>query len=342
MKSSALFCFGDTLHFWYKGQGLFSAQNSLLILYSEDSANWNGLVTIDTMLVTGTTFSYPLTCEAHYLMFIYNQVSGNLAFDDVLVTMTDYSPVAAAATTLNLHCEGDTVCFFDVSTIAGCDSIVSRVWDFGDSTATDSSANPCHAFSQAGNYPVKLLVTASNGNSDSTTLSIDVYPVPVAQFSSNNSNGTIVDFTDLTAGNAASWLWNFGDSTLSIQQNPSHSFPSVGTYLSCLTVMSGFGCMSTICDSVYVIGAGIDDYDNEPLQISVFPNPAKDKLYVITDAAYRNETVEIFSAVGEKVFKSEIRNLKSEIDISAFPAGIYFLKITDDTRMTVTKILITD
>src|SRR5690242_14372523 len=112
---SPYFLSGDTLRFWYKGQGLFSAQNTLLILYSEDSTNWNGLVSIDTMLVTGTTFSYPLPCDAHYLMFIYNQVSGNLAFDDVRVTMTDYSPDAVAVSTLNLHCAGDTVCFFDWS-----------------------------------------------------------------------------------------------------------------------------------------------------------------------------------------------------------------------------------
>lgn len=342
---SPYFASGDTLRFWYKGQGLFSAQNSLLILYSADSANWSGLVTIDTMLVTGTTFSYPLPCEAHYLMFIYNQVSGNLAFDDIQVTMTDYSPDAAAATTLNLHCAGDTVCFFDVSTMAGCDSIVSRAWDFGDSTAVDSSQNPCHLFSQAGNYVIKLIVTASNGRSDSATLNIPVSPLPTALFSPNNVSGTLVDFTDLSsvsAGGIVSWVWNFGDSTLSLQQNPAHVFPSVGIYLVCLTVTSGFECSNTVCDSVDVIGAGVEDYNPESLAISVAPNPAKGKLYVTCNTLHGDENGEIYNAVGERIFKFQILNPKSEIDISSLPDGVYLLKVTTPHMSAVKKILISN
>lgn len=339
------FLSGDTLSFWYKGEGLFSAQNSLLILYSADSTNWNSLVDIDTMLVTGTTFSYPLPCQAHYLMFLYNQVSGNLAFDDVRVTMTDYSPVAAASTTLNVPCAADTVCFFDVSTIAGCDSIVSRAWSFGDSTATDSSANPCHVFSQAGNYTVKLFVAASNGNIDSTTLNITIYPLPVAQFSTNNTAGTLVNFTDLssvTNGSITNWFWNFGDSTMSIQQNPIHYFPSVGTFYTCLTATSSFGCTNTLCDSVYVIGAGIEDYSNETSGISVFPNPAKDKLYVVCHKLYGDQSLELFNAVGEKIFKSVIQNPKAEIDTRSLTNGVYFLKITANQKTVMQKVLVTN
>jgi PKD repeat protein len=340
---SPYFSSGDTLRFWYKGQGLFSAQNTLVILYSQDSTNWNGLVSIDTLLVTGTTFSYPLPCEAHYLMFIYNQASGNLAFDDVLVTMTDFLPVAAAATTLNMHCAGDTICFFDMSTIQGCDTIGLRVWDFGDSTATDSSANPCHIFSQAGNYIVKLFVTASNGHIDSTSLNITINPLPSAQFSDVNVTGTMVDFTDLSSvpgGGIINWYWDFGDSTFSIQQNPAHFFPSVGVYYVCLTATSNSGCSSMVCDSVYVIGAGIEDYSGEKLEISVFPNPVKDKLYVICNTLYGNEWLELSDALGERIFKSEIRNAKSEIDIDRLPNGIYFLKVMTDRKSEVRKVLI--
>ena len=338
------FLSGDTLRFWYKGQGVFSAQNTLVILYSEDSTNWNGLVSIDTMLVTGTTFSYPLPCEAHYLMFIYNQVSGNLAFDDVQVTMTDYSPDAAAGTTLNLHCAADTVCFFDMSTIAGCDSIVSRIWDFGDTTATDSAQNPCHVFSQAGNYTVKLLVTASNGNADSTTLNITVYPLPVAQFSGINSTGTLVNFTDLSSvpnGNITNWFWNFGDSTMSIQQNPSHVFPSVGTYFACLTATSTYGCINTICDSVYVIGAGIEDINAESIAISIAPNPARSEIIVTGSDLSR---FELFDVAGNKFLISgeQIKEKTFRIALPRVASGIYFLKTVTRQKTVMLKVLIAD
>lgn len=343
---SPYFLSGDTLRFWYKGQGVFSAQNTLVILYSEDSTNWNGLVSIDTLLVTGTTFSFPLPCEAHYLMFIYNQVSGNLAFDDIRVTMTDYLPDAVAATTLNLHCAGDTVCFFDMSTIAGCDSIVSRVWDFGDSTATDSSENPCHVFSQPGNYTVKLFVMASNGNTDSTSLvGIPVNPVPIAQFSYNNVNGTVIDFTDLSSvssGSIISWYWNFGDSTLSLQHHPSHSFPSVGTYWACLTATSGFGCSNTVCDSVHVIGAGIEDYNAETLAISVAPNPAQSEIMVEIPGADSSPQFEMFGITGSK-FLISAEHIKEKIFRITLPhlvEGVYFLKVKTGKKSAVVKVLI--
>src|SRR5258706_3960341 len=343
---SPYFLSGDTLRFWYKGQGLFSAQNSLSILYSSDSTSWNILVNPDTLLVTGTTFSYPLPCQAHYLMFIYHQVSGNLAFDDVLVTMTNFSPDAVAVTTLNLHCAGDTVCFFDMSTMAGCDSILSRVWNFGDSTATDSSASPCHIFSQAGNYNVKLFVTARNGNSDSTSLNISINPVPSAQFSAVNTTGTVVDFTDLSSvssGSIASWFWNFADSTLSIQQNPMHAFPSVGTFFVCLTATSSSGCPATVCDSVYVIGAGVEDYQSEFLPVSFTPNPAQNEIEVhVPDAGDLLPQFEMFDLTGNKFLISgeRIREETFHLALPHVADGIYFLKVMTDRKSAVLKILI--
>ncbi|MBK5286173.1 MAG: PKD domain-containing protein, partial [Bacteroidia bacterium] len=165
---------GDTLKFWCKGQAPFSLQNVLNVYVSSDSITWNQLQSIDSLPVTAATFSFPLPCYAHYVRFIYFKVNGNLAFDDVKVTMTNYSPVAMAATTLNFMCAGDSICFFDVSTISGCDSIASRIWNFGDFSPLDTNKNPCHVYPQTGNYIVWLRVTASNGNMDSTSLAITI------------------------------------------------------------------------------------------------------------------------------------------------------------------------
>jgi len=38
-----------------------------------------------------------------------------------------------------------------------------------------------------------------------------------------------VDFTDTSSNTPTSWAWNFGDSTTSIFQNPSHIYASVAT-----------------------------------------------------------------------------------------------------------------
>jgi hypothetical protein len=77
-----------------------------------------------------------------------------------------------------------------------------------------------------------------------------------------------------------------------------------------------------------------DDFD-----VTLYPNPATDKLNVICYTLYGNETMEIFSAVGQRVFKSEIRNPKSEVDISALPPGIYFTEIVSGDQKKVLKFI---
>ncbi|HEY3722970.1 MAG TPA: PKD domain-containing protein [Acidimicrobiia bacterium] len=52
-------------------------------------------------------------------------------------------------------------------------TIASYAWDFGDST-TASGANPAHAYSAAGTYPVTLTVTDNGGLTNSTTSNVTV------------------------------------------------------------------------------------------------------------------------------------------------------------------------
>jgi PKD repeat protein len=338
------FLSGDTLKFWCRGQTPFSAQNVLGIYISEDSLTWSQIQNIDSLPVTATTFSFPIPCSAHYVMFIYFQVNGNLAFDDVKVTMTNYFPTASFAITLNNICVGDSACFVNTSTLSGCDSITSHIWNFGDSTPQDSSENSCHVFTQPGSYNVWLHITASNGNADSTNWAVIIYPLPVAQFSYNNVSGTFVDFTDqstITSGSITSWYWSFGDSTYSSQNYPTHYFLSVGMYYVCLTVTSGGGCIDTICDSVNVVGVGIEEIDLSS-GISVFPNPATNKL-AIGNVQLAFTCIDIYNTFGQRVFSQQPKAKSQKqfvIDVSDLIPGIYFLKLNTGTKLYSQKIII--
>lgn len=63
-----------------------------------------------------------------------------------------------------------------------------------------------------------------------------------------------VSFTDLSNGGPTSWLWNFGDSTGSTQQNPIHTFQNGGNYSVSLQVLNLQGNPSTITRYVNVTG----------------------------------------------------------------------------------------
>jgi PKD repeat protein len=50
-----------------------------------------------------------------------------------------------------------------------------------------------------------------------------------------------VQFTDTSTGTPTSWHWDFGDSTTSPLQNPSHTYTATGDYTVTLTVTNAYG-----------------------------------------------------------------------------------------------------
>ncbi len=66
---------------------------------------------------------------------------------------------------------------------------------------------------------------------------------PVAGFSTDvtKSCDGVVKFTDESTSSPTSWLWDFGDSQTSTQQNPSHTFAKGKTYTVKLTATNSYG-----------------------------------------------------------------------------------------------------
>ncbi|HSC36679.1 MAG TPA: PKD domain-containing protein, partial [Chitinophagaceae bacterium] len=67
---------------------------------------------------------------------------------------------------------------------------------------------------------------------------------PVAAFTSNKTSGCgplSVSFTDQSTGNVKFWNWDFGNNTLSNQQNPTISYAAPGVYTVKLVVRNANG-----------------------------------------------------------------------------------------------------
>lgn len=90
-----------------------------------------------------------------------------------------------------------------------------------------------------------------NGNDGSLYL---VPLVPTADFSSNIQTGPrplTVGFTNLSKG-GDTFSWNFGDSSGSSQENPTHTYTSVGTFTVTLTATNSVGS-TTVTKSNYIV-----------------------------------------------------------------------------------------
>lgn len=152
-------------------------------------------------------------------------------------------------------------------------------WDFGDG-GISYQQNPTHTYTSAGNYSVTLTVTDSDGKvaEDATVAYVEVPNVPPhASFSFTPSNPTTddtVQFTDESTdvdGTVVKWLWDFGDGSGSVKQNPTHRYYREGTYTVKLTVTDDDGDKDSFSDEVLVCAPG----NIPPVAVidSISPNP---------------------------------------------------------------------
>ncbi len=151
-------------------------------------------------------------------------------------------------------CHTSNSIFNDNST-ANNGNVNGWYWSFGDGGSSNQH-NTTHQYNNPGSYTVTLVATSDKGCSDTLTRNTIVNPLPVINFSTQDvCFGSATQFTDASAissGTLNSWNWNFGDNTISSQQNPTHQYPSAGTYNAQLIVSSNNGCLDTLSHSVNV------------------------------------------------------------------------------------------
>lgn len=131
-------------------------------------------------------------------------------------------------------------------------------WNFGDpnsNTYTGTVLDPTHSYTNIGCRLVSVSGLVPNVAHDGFCLVTATIPnvcIPIiANFSFGPPNcAKQVTFTDQTTymtadGPPVAWSWNFDGTGTSTAANPTHTFPSSGTYNVTLTVTNAAGCQST-------------------------------------------------------------------------------------------------
>lgn len=150
----------------------------------------------------------------------------------------------------------DTICANSVVnfTNTSVPAPVSSNWNFGDG-GTSTLINPTHTYLSAGTYSIRLYNRYSNCL-DSVQKNIVVNPLPIPDFSAPATISCqppfTVNFQDLSSSGTVSWLWDFGDSSTSTQQNPVHTYTNYGSYNVTLVVTNSFGCTDTIIKNNFI------------------------------------------------------------------------------------------
>ncbi|MFH1931027.1 MAG: PKD domain-containing protein [Pseudomonadota bacterium] len=155
-----------------------------------------------------------------------------------------------------------TVNFSDTST----GDITDWLWDFGDNS-NSTNQNPIHIYSNPGTYTVSLTVTGPYGSDTETKADYIVveHGSPVANFTADNTIGVApltINFTDASAGDITSRLWDFGDNETSTEENPAHTYDNPGIYTVSLSVSGPHG-NDTEVKLGYITVSEPDDNDDD-------------------------------------------------------------------------------
>ncbi|PCJ27232.1 MAG: hypothetical protein COA97_04515 [Flavobacteriales bacterium] len=244
------------------GTGFFSPNDSLnTSSYFADSLdNFNGNVT---------------------LIFTSTNNGGCQSFSDTLDIALIPAPVANFS--FVSVCPNDTIIFTDLSTFV--DPIVTWDWDFGNSNIS-SAQNTFNVYDSAGTYNVSLIISSTNGCTDTLIQQVLIYAIPVANFGVNGVcegvNSLFIDSSTVGGSTIATWMWDFGNGGSDTTQNPIYIYSNSGTYTVELIVQSAQGCWDTISSPVSIQTPPTAGFTSNPGSVKV------DEIFTFADISFIN------------------------------------------------------
>jgi len=151
-----------------------------------------------------------------------------------------------------------------------------------------------------------------------------------------DDSGQVVTFTDESLNQPKNWLWQFGDGNSSTLQNPVYEYETAGNYEVCLTATNTYGENIT-CQTITItiIDAIVDNFISS---VSVYPQPARDFLYV-NHAQPQPVDYVLIDLAGKAILAGETNK---KIELSDVDNGVYLIQLTFNSAQVVYKKLLVE
>lgn len=202
-------------------------------------------------------------------LLVSNSAGSDETFADIVVEPSVIPPVARFSESALQAIVGEELNFTSLS----LNNPTSVSWEFGDNS-TAQGANVVHAWDSPGTYRVTLTV-ANDAGTDETSKTVTVSPPPpdppIAAFTISNATvpvNAVIQFTDTSQNDPASWQWDFGDGSGSSAQSPPHAFSTPGTYEVSLTVSNVSGS-DTVTKTIIVIDPPVAGFSVDVDELAV-------------------------------------------------------------------------
>lgn len=291
------------------GPTTFCTGGSVVLTSSQPTGNfWPNSGETSSSITVTTSGSYTVT---------YTDGNGCSATSTPTSVSVSNAPIPTVSASATEVCSGDSIVL--TSSVAD-----SYLWSNGGGTTQSITVT------SSGTYTVTVTnANACDGAGSSTPITVTVLPTPVAS-ATYTVNGNVVTFTNTTT-NGASYSWDFGDQSSSIDASPVHTFASNGTYNVVLTATGGNAltvCTDQTTINITISGVGLDE-QTALTGVVASPNP------FTTEVNFEGltETVQfqLFDMAGKVIAASNITPESSSVELLNVTAGVYFAHLTTST-----------
>ena len=248
----------------------------------------------------------------------------------------------------NESCPGDSIVF-----LIGPSGSGTYLWNFGDGTTASKTSlfssggytydMVKHKYSNTGNYVVNFTLTNECGKSFTSPINVSVgnnISINGYFFWDNQFPAAGVSIPFYAYG-GSSYKWNFGDGTAIVNTTSSmtpvnHTYASTGTDTITVVISNSCGKTETLKQIINIGTVGIleKNYDNN---FVIYPNPANDNITIESTIVNKDAMISIYNIQGELLLQQTMLQNKTNVNVSALPSGLYFVKVKTEKGEAVIK-----
>ncbi|MFA6924529.1 MAG: T9SS type A sorting domain-containing protein [Bacteroidales bacterium] len=83
----------------------------------------------------------------------------------------------------------------------------------------------------------------------------------------------------------------------------------------------------------------VEDINSMGINSKIYPNPASTQITIELPKKEEQSIITIYNLNGEELIKQQIKNNKTDVDISELQSGVYFIKIVNNKNVEIKKII---
>ncbi len=323
------------------GSIIFAGTSSGVYLSTNNGNSWSALN-------TGLPANTPVNCIALDNKNVYIGAGGYGVYKQALSGFVSFY---VTPTSLNVSDTAKSTATFKITSNTNWNVSSNQPWlTVSDTMGSDSTTITVIVLANhaSGSRVAKVIISGSGAKSDTVTVTQAASPATLSVstttlnvFAPANSTATFDIISNISWNVSSNQPWltvsnTSGSDSATITVTAlanTNSSSRVAT-----VTISGSGLSKNVTITQAAGSTGIMEISESEIQI--YPIPAIDKMYISFSKTLSRTSVYVFSITGEPVYFSKIDNSITEIDMSKFASGIYFIKIvTKDDVVLIKKII---